>query len=472
MKEKILMIQLPHLYEGKERELFFPLGLGYIVKSLQNSGYNVEVFDIYAGKYKQEEVIKRLNQIIPKYGIVGISALSTQYKYVKWVTKIIRNINKEIKIVIGGALATLSPEIVLRHTDADICVIGEGEITIVELMENLRGNLSNVKGIFYKDGKGIVKNSPREYIKDIDTIDFPAWEAFDIEKYINEMKIYHYPELRTMNIITARGCPYSCNFCSKTFSGVRLRSVRNIIEEIKELKKRFNIQAIFFNDELVLINKKRGYELCKELRKLDIKWVCQGRVNTIDSELLNLMRKSGCVAVGFGIESGSQKILNAMNKQITVEQSVKAVKAAVKAGLFPIIQVMFGYPGEDITTVKETLSFFKKIPFIPSTGFQFSPTTPLPGTPLWEYAKEKGIIDDEEKFLMKLDVGYSAERILANFTKWDMETYEKVRNWMRRKVIVNSIIKNPHLALRKFMKYLHSPRWVMRFAIKASTRLI
>jgi radical SAM superfamily enzyme YgiQ (UPF0313 family) len=425
---KVLLIQPLHYYDGKTRPpTNFPIGLGYIAKVLVKFGHDVDVLDIWAHQYSNDQVLEKIKGI--DHDVVGISALSTQYRYVKWLTsELKKHCRDKTKIVVGGALATLSPEIVLKNTQTDICVIGEGEVTFREVVENT-DSLETIEGICFKQGGKIVRTPPREYIKNLDSIEFPAWDLFLIETYIRTAALdlpVPEPGVRTMSIIAGRGCPYNCRFCSKTFSGLRLRSVDNVIQEIKELIKRYDIARIHFCDELVLVNKKGVYELCDKIEKLNIKWQCQGKVNLVDLDLLKRMKEAGCIAVGYGVESGSQKILDNMNKQQTVEQAKRAIRDAVEVGLHPIVQMIFGYPGETRETLRETIAFFEETPYVGRVPFFVS--TPIPGTELYHHALEKGLITDEEKFLEQLEVGYNylpGRPPLVNFTRFSEEEFHR-----------------------------------------------
>lgn len=437
---KILLIQPPHYYNGKSRiPDFVPLGLGYIGKSLLNQGHDVKILDIWAQQWTNENVLEQIRNL--DYDIVGISAISTQYSYVRWLISELKKRHLE-KIVVGGALATFSPNIVLENTQADICVIGEGEITFKEICENIN-DLSTVNGIYFKKNGEIINNPSREYIKDIDTIEFPEYDLFPMYIYLKNCRVFSRPDIKALNIITARGCPYNCNFCSKTFSGTRLRSAENIIKEIKYLVNKYEIDGIFFSDELMLADRKRAIEICEKIEPLNIKWNCQGRVNLVDEVLLTTMKKAGCVAVGYGVESGSQTILNNMNKRETVNQSENALRMTVDAGLLPIVQMMYGYPGESKETLNETVNFFKKVPYLGYEGINiavnFSPTTPLPGSKLYTEAVKTGKIQNEHEYLLSLEGGYmpDGDRPLINLTDFDDKDFYIFMQDARREIILN-----------------------------------
>ncbi len=444
---KVLLIQPPHNYGGQVRPpSYFPLGLGYISKSLLDEKHDVEVFDIYAHQLTNKQVLEKIPLL--EYDVVGISAICTQYHYVKWLSfELKKHHNKPI--ILGGALSTLSTDIVLKHTAVDICIIGDGEITINEVLKNIN-NLKKVKGIVFKQNKKIIKNKPREEIKNLDSIGFPAWDLFSMDIYINTPSYSEGGALKDMNIMTARGCPYNCNYCSKQFKGVRLRSAENIAKEVKELQKRYGIGSIMFSEELMMVSKKRMYDICRVLKPLNIKWICAGRINVVDFDLLKTMKDAGCQIVGYGIESGSQTILDNMNKNTTVEMGLKAVELTKKAGLGIAVQLMYGYPGETVETIKETIEFCKKAAIQPRD--EFSCTTPLPNTQLYRGAIEKGLIKDEEKYLDNLS-GYTTGLVM-NCTDFDDKEYVRLRKEMENVINRNYILyrrKHPIIFLKEYI---------------------
>lgn len=411
----ILLIQPPH----KDRTpSVFPLGLGYIARSLMDMGCKVEIFDIHAEGINEEEVCKKIANF--NFDLVGINAFSTQYKYIKWLSEQIRKHTK-VAIILGGPLATYNPELVLRNTNVDICVISEGDVTIKELVTNK--DLYSVKGICFKNGGGVIKNKPRENISNLDTIGFVPYEIFHMDIYFKHISLWGRSAQKVINVITSRGCPYNCNFCSRTFSGVRYRSISNVIAEIKALQDRYNIDGVLFSDELVIASKKRAYELCEEMSRIGVEWGCQGRANFVDLHLLKSMKKAGCVYIGYGIESGSQKLLNNMNKRVAVEQNKKAVINTLKAGMVPVAQMIFGYPGENIQTIQETIDFYKVVHYSPPTP-DYKPAelnliTPLPGSSLYASCIQSQKIPDEEDYLLKIERGYDRGGVLSvNFTKF------------------------------------------------------
>ncbi len=470
---KVLLIQ--PLHSGREPSVF-PLSLGYIARPLLDMGCEVTVLDIHAHEYSQEETASKIEEL--SYDIVGINAFSTQYSYVKWLTSELKKYHQG-RIILGGPLPTFNPSLVLEKTNADICVIGEGDITIKSIVENIN-HLEKVKGIYFSKNGKVIANPPQEYIEDINSIPFPPYDIFPTDIYFKHVSLFGASTKKTISLITARGCPYRCNFCSRVFGGVRARSVDNVIEEIKFLKQRFRIDSVYFVDELILISKKRMHELCDKIKSLNIIWGCQGRANLVDLDLLRHMRNSGCVHVGFGIESVSQKILDNMNKGVTAEQNEQAIKDAIKVGLLPVVQMIFGYPGEDKDTIRETVEFFRRVHYSPPTPDAkpyFSPITPLPGSPLYEDVLRDGLIKDEDEYLLKIEMGYfpgcpvvinltefSDEELLNLKTKMEQEIYANYRSYLKRHPW-----KYIHL-LKKYWRYLKA--YKSRYGYKATMRVI
>ncbi len=459
--KKIILIQ-PPLGRGMTKELFqpiFPYGLAHVASSLLKNGYDVEIFDIYANRWKRNTVLEKIKNL--QCDLVGITAMSTQYSYVKWLSNALK---KQIKtrIILGGLLATYSSEIVLKNTPVDICVVGEGEITIVDLLKNM-DRLDNVRGIAYKQNGNIIKTPPREYIEDLDNLPRPAYDLFPMDIYTKTKFYIHDPTtkifkrkltFKTMGILTGRGCPYNCNFCSKSFKGLRLRSVDSIIDEIKYLRQKYGVEGVHFIDELFVVNKKRAYALVEKLGTLGMKWDGQARVNTVDYDLLCAMKKAGCVAVGLGIESGSNKILKYMNKRITSEQSEQALRDAQKAGLHVKVQLVLGYPGENRQTIAETVELFDRVKH---PARRFSLILPLPGSVLYNEALQKNLIKDEEKYLTQIYNGYGGSRypVFINFTELPTDEIYRLKRKAEKTMETNYrryLMRHP-LA---YVKYLES----------------
>jgi len=454
MNQKILLIQPPQEPEVDRPFLEFPRGLGLIARALIDNNFKVEVLDIQVDQYKRHEVKEIINK--SDYETFGISAFATQYEYIKFLSKAIKQSNKKAKIILGGPLATLCYKTVLNKTNVDICVIVEGEITIIDLMNNIN-NPNKVKGIAYKSKNNkIILTKPREYIKNLDKINFPAYHLFSMKKYISNFAIMG-KKMRGINILSSRGCPFNCYYCSHVFLFMRETSIGRVISEIKFLKNKYSIKGIKFFDDLFVFNKRRTIEFCKQIKKLNLQWRCSARVDTINLKILKMMRESGCIGIELGIESGSNKILKLMNKKTSVELNIKAIEMCKKAKIPLVIQFMFGYMGEDEKSIQENINFFKKIN-LPCQFFNFA--TPFPGTQLYKYAKENKLINlDEDKYLLKLSkmvpIFWPKNNVIINLTNFSDNELLRKANYFLAKTRINFIknhIFKPHVLIKYYLR--------------------
>ena len=446
---KITFIQLPHFF-GKDKRLatLYPLGIGYLASSLKKNHELIPI-DLWIEDATVDMAMRMVSRKVPD--VFCISVYSTQYPYYKELVRALKKTYPNIPIIAGGPGVTFSCNIFLKNTKTDYCVLGEGDVTLKELLHNLE-DPQEVAGIAYKKAGTIVYTKKREQIKDLDSLPWPDRDFFDIERYILNEKNMRSRSLglRSSDIIAGRGCPYNCTFCSKTFSGMRLRSIEEIKKELVYLKKNYALDVVGFSDELTIISKKRTLELCSIMKEVALKWRCQCRINVVDEEMLRGMKEAGCTRIGYGVEAYSQKILDRMKKHIKVETIVPIIDMTKRIGIEPIVQYMYGFPGEDESSIENTVEFFNKIDH-PYSAFT---TTLLPGTELYKEALKAGIIKDEEAYLSKLTGGYNLLEPLINMTDFtDKEFIAKKLNLMKR-VNRNYYKRHPIIFLKHTMKEL------------------
>lgn len=381
----------------------FPTGMGLIAATLKNAGYNVTVWDVNGWRYSKEDVLEKIKHA--DFDVVGMGGLIPVYRYVKWLVPHLKERNPNCKIVLGGPVGTYLAELVLTKNPVDVIVDGEGENTILDLVAAYskgRG-LNTVSGIYYKDEDGNVNRTPaREVVQDLDTLPFPAWDMFPMEETYMKNPVVGLG--RDMDVISSRGCPYLCTFCAPSFGRkYRYRSPEHVLEEIRQLKKLYDVDFISFQDDLFVTNRQRVFDFCEALIRSElfgkIKWSCTGRVNLVDEPLLRAMKDSGCVSVSFGIESGSQYILDSLKKAFRVEQAVEAIGLCEKLGLRHPSSFIIGSPMETTETLEETVQFAIRAN-VPVQALMIN--TPYPGTPLFYEALKKGKITDLEPFVMSL----------------------------------------------------------------------
>ncbi len=362
-----------------------PLGLGYIASYLMKQGLYVKIYD-YTFNSNLE--------LSKEKAIYGVSITTPILNIAEKVIKKIKEINKNNIIIVGGVHATNMPQQLINNKDIDYVIFGEGEKTFYNLCKTILKNESvkNILGVYYKDNKGVHFTGAAEFIENLDELPFPNYDLFPIQTYIKSKPI------KELNIITSRGCPFNCIFCQpylkKMFGDkIRYRSPKNVVDEIEQLKKKYNPDIFFFCDDMV--NPNYIENLCKEFinNKLRIIWRCQARA-CLDKKLLKLMKKAGCVNIAFGVESGSQKVLNAINKGLRVEDVVRQFNDCRKVGIFTHAFLMVGNPTENMDDINKTIELVKKIkPF----SIYVSITTPYPGTYLFNQ------LQNEKKLPEKID---------------------------------------------------------------------
>lgn len=396
-----------------------------------------------------------------KFNVVGISAVvSTAYQYTKKLVEWIRNVSPDTRIIVGGNLAA-SAEILHRKCHVDYCVIGDGELTVQKLLNVLnrssetQDQLGRIKGITFLDHDdtfvftGFGERNPQRFLSQ------PDWSILEKDGSINfyvsediENRFYgripksHTPGKRYAVIMTSKGCVNRCTFCHRWEKGYRVHPVRAVVDNVKYLQSRFNVQYVVIGDEDFGSNRKLTNDLVRGIGELGVKWRCSGvRVRAVNPDILKMWRENGCIAVFYGIESGCQKMLDVMEKKSTVETNLDALKWTCNEGLFTIIQLVIGMPGEDDQTIGETIRFLKKaIPYLdlegkmPSALLSINYAQALPGSPLYQYARLNELIgrsiDEEERYLEGIsDTDAYLSDHFVNFTRFPIL---KVRLWRQR----------------------------------------
>jgi radical SAM superfamily enzyme YgiQ (UPF0313 family) len=383
---KVLLINPPSEFKTP----LLPLGLAYIAAFLKTKGIEVSVIDAWAEQMSFEKLKERLSQ--KQADIVGIYIVSPRYNEGKMTIELCRKVFPKAMIAAGGPHPSAVPDEMLKENHGlDICVIGEGEITMYELAENLKNksDLSTIDGIAFrnKQNNEIVRTRPRDFIKNLDELPFPARELFPLEKYKT-----HPPYGRKnpyFSIMTIRGCPFQCAYCSKDVfkDNFRFASPKRVCDELEELISKYNAKEIHFYDDDFTINMERAGQICDEILKrgIKIRWSCTTRVDLVNEALLKKMKQAGCWMIAYGVESGNQKILDAINKGYTVEKVVESFALTKKIGILTLGYFMVGLPGETKETVQETLALAKKIsPDFSSWGI----LVVYPGSRLFKFIKE------------------------------------------------------------------------------------
>jgi len=414
------------VYDNDDYIHWFPIGLAYITAVLTRQGYDVEIYNQDMHHYPESHLRQHLDD--NRYDVIGLSFIGGYYQYKK-ALELSEAVNKSRNrpfFIIGGHGPTPEPEFFLKITGADAIVMGEGEITILELMEALKSKrtLHQVKGLAFRQGDQVIINERRPLIDNIDSIPFPAYHLFPIQYY----RLLRMPHCRKsdfiMPLLSGRGCTFKCNFCYRMDEGFRPRSNESIIEEIKLLKKEYGITYIAFADELLMSSKERTINLCNDFikYKLDVKWDCNGRLNYAKKDVLKLMKKAGCVFINYGIEAYDNQILKNMNKALTVKQIREGIEATLEAQISPGFNIIFGNIGENRETLWKGVDFLLRY----DDGAQMRtirPVTPYPGSPLYDYAINKGLLRDCKEFYQ--DKHINSDLLSVNFTDMSDEEFHQ-----------------------------------------------
>ncbi len=419
-QRKILLIEPPFHRLFKETYSLdrYPLALGYLAGAVKkNTHWQVQTFNAdftpggelikvsyMAGEgflnYRMnlenrdgkawQNVRTVLEQFQPDF--VGISAKSQNFTSAKIVAELARQANPRAVIIIGGPHPSMVGPEVLKYPEFDIAVRGEGERTIVELLQAIEtGNdIATVNGIVYRKGSEILQTQPRELIEDLDVLDFPhasaAHTLLDYDKY---------PPTAFQFVFATRGCPFNCFFCGSRniwSRKVRFRSPANVVAELKQLQRK-GLRFVHFDDDTFGVTRKHIRELCSAIRLgcPNLKWSCEIHVNLVDDETMAMMKRAGCFRIQLGVESGCNEILNAMRKGFVIEQAHKACRIIKNHGLELHVFFMVGFPQETEASLAQTA---QAIATISADRVLYSIFTPYPGTEAYEFCRERGLVGE------------------------------------------------------------------------------
>lgn len=423
-----------------------PLNLMYLAAALEKASISVKIIDDDLYQLGFEKVAVLASKINPM--IVGVTATTATIKNALKYVKYVKNLLPNVLTVIGGSHPTFVPRDTLKSEEAlDIVVIGEGEETMVDIArkygETENKNLSQIKGIAYKDNNKIRVTPQRPLIKNLDDLPFPARHLVPFKSYRTSSQ--------AGGMITSRGCVFSCNYCSSSLimgKKFRTRSPENVVDEMEELVDKYKIREIAFLDDIFMLNKRRAKEIADEIRyrELDISFIASSRVNTLDRQLLARLKNSGLSTLYCGIESGSQRVLDLMGKGITLKQSEDAIKVAKDVGVDVMGSFMVGYPGETSREMDQTIDFSIKLD--PDYS-QFSILTPFPGTPLYYELKQKGFLatEDWEKYTVLDPVinyekfGLSKQLIERKLAKAYLKFYIRPKYLIKHRGMIKTMMR-------------------------------
>jgi len=435
---KIILTTSPRAEGDLERKGLPFLGIGYIAAYVEKfSNHQVEIFDAHTYGLNASKAAERI--IEKKPDVVGIHSITdNRFKAIALV-KELKKRNKNTIVLMGGPHFSLTAKNAMEIVpEIDYIIKGEGEKPIVQFLDALekKQDMGTISGLVFRKQKGeIIENASRDFlIFNLDELPMPAWHLFDLKEY---NKPIDGTNIRSIGVLSARGCPNVCVYCANARSVLRLRSPKNFIDEVEYLHKTYGYRGFdFWDDTLTMVNIHVA-EICKEIirRNLDIVWYARARVNTINEDLLRLMRKAGCIRISYGVESGSPRILKVVKKNITVDQVKTAVRLSSEVGMAVVTNFMVNLPEETLDDLRMTINLMKELRQIKDSYPAYGFTVIYPGTELELMAKEKGIMpwdfswnspyqsekykitgDDPSSFLMEWP-GAEIEKIKAIMTR-------------------------------------------------------
>lgn len=366
-----------------------PVGLLYIAASVQRrTSHRISVIDADAEKLDYALLGRRIKEFGPE--VIGITATTFTLLDVLQTARMAKMTDPSIHVCLGGPHPNLYPEETIESGGIDSLVLGEGEYVFVELLEALsaKRDISKIHNVVCrKDNTVIVNKKPGCFIEDLDTLPFPARQTLPLQKYYSVLS----KKLPMTTMITSRGCPYGCIFCDRPHLGkkFRARSARNVVDEFKSCVH-MGIREIFIYDDTFTVSKQRVMDICSEIlrRGIDISWDIRARVDTVDTEMLQALKKAGCIRIHYGIEAGTQEIVDVLKKNIDLNKARTMIDISRSMGFITLAYFMIGNPGETKDQILKTIQFAVEL----NTDYaHFSITTPFPGTELYRQGLKKNL---------------------------------------------------------------------------------
>jgi anaerobic magnesium-protoporphyrin IX monomethyl ester cyclase len=379
-----------------------PLGLAYVAGALEKAGFQVEILDNYLLKKPIGEVKQIVGKLSPE--IVGITCSSATYEQCVEAARAIKDVLPSCKVVVGGWHPSYVPESMLQHPEIDYVVMGEGERAMTDLATGItkgeaERTLASIPGVACKLKGEVVKNAPT-FISNLDEVPFPARHLLPMQLYDRAIDFLKTKPVDTISVM--RGCPFNCAYCeTRELWGQTCRafSPGRIVAEIEHLIQYYGTKGLYFVGDNFTINGDKTIKLCELMRqsRLDVEWVCDTRANLVSRDLLRKMKSAGCRTVWFGVESGSPRILEKLNKNVTLEQTERAFRLCREEGIQIACSFIMGIPGETVRDMEMSFRFAKKLD---PDWCQFNIYIACPGSGLYEEVKQNNLFDRQEGFLL------------------------------------------------------------------------
>ena len=409
-----------------------PLGLAYVAAVLEEGGFKVEIYDNYLLERGIDEVKSEIEKRSPE--IVGLTCNSLSYGRVLEMAKAVKEASPQSRVVVGGPHASYMPQTLLDHPEVDFAVVGEGEQAMAQLAHSiLKGEKpevsARVPGVACKVGGEVVKTAP-QFINNLDTVPLPARHLLPMRMYVRELSYLSVKPVDTMSV--HRGCPYRCAYCETRElwgSACRAFSPQRVVDEITHMTETYGTRGIYFIGDNFTINKKRTAEICQLIKSsgIDVRWTCETRADLINKELLGEMKSAGCETMFFGVESGSPRIQQKLNKGIDLQQVEGAFELCRQTGMQTVTSFMLGIPGETVDDMNASFNFARRLK---SDWCQFNIYIACPGSQLYDEVIGKGLYDELYDYLARVKT-----------PEFDHDMLEKIQRDFQRRCQKSSAAK-------------------------------
>ncbi len=432
-------VRWPH--KRSDKYLEYPIYLAYVAAVLEQAGLEVHFIDGVMEEMSIADFAQAAARIRPDLVVIECSTPSINYD-LETAKAVKESVDGTFVTLIGSHPTVFHEEILRDNLAVDAICRGEFEMTIKELALSLGGggDLSQVAGLSYREGEEVRVNPPRPLIQDLDSLPFPARHIVRHDGYRAAIYSGDCPAA----MVSSRGCPHHCIYClwPDTLYGhkFRARSAVNVVDEMEHVVRDYGVDEIYFDDDCLTLNKKRVLEICRLLleRGVEVKWIVQSRVDTVDREMLTAMKEAGCHYILFGVESGSPKMLEIMKKRISLDKVKEAFTDCRDLGIKTQAFFLFGVPGENQETIQETIEFANEIQ---SDSTQFAIAIPHPGTELYQMCAERGwlVYNSWEDFAAENSLIETEQLTREDVAKARVQAYK--RHYLRPRFVARSLLR-------------------------------
>jgi len=388
---KLALIRCSAAHGSRETNvtgLYPPLGLAYLAACVREEGHEAVIID---GDAPPRSAASLAAEVPPDVDLIGFTSSSLGWPVVQRAATIFRRRFPNTPLIVGGPQVTAFPRWTIEYSAFDLGVLGDGEITLVRILDRIASGvpLGGAPGTVWREGDEVRSDEAVPWCEDLDALPMPALDLLPLDRYSSVVMRHPY-----IALVTSRGCPYRCDFCSQIYTGdgLRTHSPPRVVAEMERAVEEFGAQELVIFDETFGVRRRDALEVCAAMveRGLDVRWNARTRVDLLDRELLGAMRTAGCHMLHLGLESGTQRILDAMGKKTSVEQIEQVVHTAKSLGFRLHGYFMLGYPGERIDEMRRTMAFSRRLPL---DWASYTITIPNPRTPLQERAERGGLIE-------------------------------------------------------------------------------